>query len=92
MSEIICRSITIRGKVQGVFFRQHTKAKADTLNINGFVRNESDGTVFILAEGKYEDIEKLIVWCHQGSPLAVVSKVEMAEAAIQNFKDFSIRR
>ena len=92
MSENICRSITIRGKVQGVFFRQHTKAKADTLDINGFVRNESDGTVFILAEGKSEDIEKLIVWCHEGSPLAVVSEVEEAEAAIQNFKEFSIKK
>jgi acylphosphatase len=45
-------SIRISGKVQGVFFRASTKGKAEQYGINGFVRNEKDGSVYIEAEGR----------------------------------------
>ena len=92
MSDIICRSITISGKVQGVFFRHHTKTEADKLQITGFVRNESDGTVFILAEGQSRQIKIFIEWCHRGSPNAVVESVKVNEVSREGFSDFLILR
>ena len=92
MSDIICRSITVSGKVQGVFFRHHTKTEADKLQINGFVRNEPDGTVFILAEGKSSQIKIFIEWCHRGSPNAVFESVKVNEVSRQGFSEFLILR
>jgi acylphosphatase len=45
-------NIRISGRVQGVFFRASTKAKAEELGISGFVQNEPDGSVYIEAEGE----------------------------------------
>jgi acylphosphatase len=44
-------NIKVTGKVQGVFFRASTKAVADQLGVKGFVKNLSDGSVYIEAEG-----------------------------------------
>lgn len=44
----------IKGKVQGVFFRKHTKAKADELGVCGWVRNTKRGTVEGAAEAPTE--------------------------------------
>ena len=44
-------SIAVKGKVQGVFYKATTKAKADELGITGFVRNQPDKSVSIEAEG-----------------------------------------
>ena len=92
MPEIVCRTITVSGKVQGVYFRHHTKAEADKLNINGFVRNEQDGTVFILAEGQSSQIKIFIEWCHRGSPNAIVESVKVNEVSKQGFTEFLIKR
>ena len=92
MPEIISRTITVSGKVQGVYFRYHTKSQADKLSLNGFVRNEQDGTVFILAEGQSRQIKIFIEWCHRGSPNAVVESVKVNEVSRQGFSDFLILR
>jgi acylphosphatase len=92
MPEIISRTITVSGKVQGVYFRYHTKSQADKLSLNGFVCNEQDGTVFIFAEGPSENLQKLIEWCRHGPPDAVVENVEVKEVSRQGLTEFSIRR
>ena len=81
----------IYGRVQGVFFRKYAREKALELNINGFVKNESDGTVYFEAEGEKENIEKFKHWCSKGSPGAKVSKVETEEAELKKHKDFQIK-
>jgi acylphosphatase len=53
------------------------KEKADQLGIKGWVRNEEDGTVKIVAEGRGGVLEKFIEWCKKGSPLARVDKVDV---------------
>jgi acylphosphatase len=85
-------SIIVRGKVQGVFFRQSTKEKADELGITGRVMNHSDGSVHIIANGTKEQIDQLKEWCHQGPPGAKVESVKMEEAARQEFRSFTIQR
>lgn len=71
--------LKIFGKVQGVFFRVSSREKARELGLASFnAENMPDGTVQIIAEGKEEDINKLIEWCREGGPeYAEVEKVEV---------------
>lgn len=81
----------IYGRVQGVFFRKYAREKAQELNINGFVKNESDGTVYFEAEGEKENIERFKQWCSKGSPGAKVTKVETEDSVLKNYKNFQIK-
>ena len=67
----------IKGKVQGVFFRQALKIRAKKNNVNGWVRNLKDGRVEALLEGKDTDVSTLIEWCHAGSANARVEDIEI---------------
>jgi acylphosphatase len=83
--------IVVSGRVQGVFFRDHTRRWASSLNLTGWVRNLSDGRVEALAEGDKEDIEKLAARLQEGPPLAHVDNVEVEwEDYKGDFKDFRI--
>lgn len=84
--------IVVYGRVQGVFFRASAEEKARELGLTGWVRNRSDGTVEIVAEGDREALEKLISWCHIGPKHARVTRVEVVwEPATGEFLDFTIR-
>lgn len=82
-------NIRISGGVQGVFFRASTCEKAQEFNIKGFVRNESDGSIYIEAEGEEKKLTQFLNWCHRGSPLARVDKVETHEATLKSFLEFT---
>lgn len=84
--------IHITGKVQGVFFRQSTRQEALRLGISGFVRNESDGSVFIEAVGESEAMQAFVQWCHRGSAHARVKTVQIRENEPHTtFDGFEIR-
>ncbi|MBX2964208.1 MAG: acylphosphatase [Cyclobacteriaceae bacterium] len=86
-------SIRISGKVQGVFYRASTVEKAHQLNLKGLVRNESDGSVFVEAEGDENKLKELIAWCKIGPPRAQVNDVEITEHdKVKNFYRFEIVR
>lgn len=84
-------NIKVSGKVQGVWFRKSTQDKALELGINGFVRNEADGSVYIEAEGSEDGLNIFLEWCKQGPPLARVDKLDVSENRLENFFDFKIR-
>ncbi len=67
--------LTIKGKVQGVFFRKSARNKARELGINGWVKNERNGDVIILAQGLEQQMNDFINWCKKGHDGAVVEKV-----------------
>lgn len=81
-------NIKILGRVQGVFFRVSAKEQAEKLNIKGFARNESDGTVYIEAEGEEKDLEKFVNWCKDGPPSAKVEKIEVTKGKLKNFTEY----
>jgi len=85
-------SITVSGKVQGVFFRQSTREKALQLGVTGFVKNLRDKTVYIIATGVKEQLDELVAWCGQGPPQAEVSDVVVQPQNLQSFDRFSIHR
>ena len=73
----------IKGKVQGVFFRQALKVTAKKNNVTGWVRNLKDGRVEALLEGEDENVSALVEWCHGGSANARVEDIEIKN---ENFK------
>lgn len=84
--------IIVTGKVQGVFYRQATKEKANELGIKGEVRNMIDESVHIIATGTKEQLAQFVEWCRQGSPRANVKNVTIKEIDPRSFDKFSIVR
>ncbi len=83
--------IIVRGRVQGVWFRDSARIKAKELKIKGWVKNRPDQTVEIVAEGMEPDVKKFVQWCYEGPPQAVVSSVsETAQGFTGEFESFNI--
>jgi len=83
--------VIIEGRVQGVFFRQHTQEMAHRLGLTGWVKNRNDGTVEALFDGERGRIDQVIQWCHRGPSQAWVKKVTVEwEVPSGDFQDFSI--
>ena len=62
------------------------------MRLCGFVRNETDGTVYIEVEGEQGNIDKLVVWLRKGGPpQGRVDGLEISEGKITNFSSFDIR-
>jgi acylphosphatase len=85
-------TIKVSGRVQGVFFRASTKAKAEELGISGYVQNEAEGEVYIEAEGEEESLEQFIAWCKRGPELAQVTSCTVEPGVIEGHKGFIIYR
>lgn len=68
--------IVVRGRVQGVYFRASAQREARRLGVCGWVRNRSDGTVEIVAEGEESSVRELHVWAQKGPSAARVDRVE----------------
>ncbi|MDB5186358.1 MAG: acylphosphatase [Candidatus Saccharibacteria bacterium] len=83
--------IRVTGKVQGVYFRDNARQRADRLGIRGFARNEPDGSVYIEAEGSKEALEQFLTWCHEGSREAVVENVEHSRHELLGHEGFEVR-
>ena len=84
--------LRITGKVQGVFFRQSSKEKADALGLNGFARNQPDGSVYIEVEGEPDSLQQFVAWCKQGPPMARVEQVTQTQAPVKGYTAFDVRR
>lgn len=68
--------VRVRGRVQGVFFRAETRARAESLGLAGWVRNAADGSVEAVFEGEAERVESMVEWCRRGPDGAIVDEVE----------------
>jgi len=84
--------ITVKGQVQGVFYRASTKAVADQLGVKGNVRNEADGSVFIEAEANPMLLDMFLDWCKEGPEHAKVISVETHEGELKNYRNFDVLR
>ena len=83
--------IFVKGKVQGVFFRQALKVKAKQNNVFGWVKNLTDGRVEAVLEGEDEKVNVLVEWCHGGPANARVEDVEIRNETFTNeFSKFEV--
>ncbi len=81
----------VEGRVQGVFFRDYTRKQAVSLNLNGWVKNMSDGAVEAVFRGEDNNISSMVAWLHDGSPYSNVAKVIISDYPDdQHFSNFQI--
>jgi acylphosphatase len=67
----------VHGRVQGVSFRYYTQRRASELDLVGFVRNQWDGTVEVVAEGQRPEVEELLAFLHVGPRAAFVTQIDV---------------
>jgi acylphosphatase len=91
MEEKLLYKIHVKGHVQGVGFRWNAAREARNLNINGFVRNLSDGSVYIEAEGSLLALNDFVDWCKKGPGFSTVESVNVVTLPPVNYTDFSIK-
>ena len=68
--------VQISGEVQGVFFRDSTRQKAEELGLAGWVKNTPDGNVEAVFEGPSEKVREMLSWCEEGPQQASVENVD----------------
>lgn len=76
-----------------VMYRDFSQRKARKLGLVGFVKNETDGSVTVVAEGPRELLEKYIAYLHKGSILSRVENVRVEwKESTNEFTDFKIQQ
>lgn len=90
--QLVC---VVKGRVQGVMFRDFVQRKARGLDIVGTVQNQPDGSVFVVATGEEEKLKKLLEFLHKGPLLTMIRhKIDTVETTwgnpIENFSGFEI--
>jgi acylphosphatase len=84
--------VYVSGKVQGVFFRDATREKAEQLGLAGWVRNIPDGRVEMLLDGPSEKVREMVRWCKEGPSHADVEDVDTEfEASAGDLEGFEVR-
>jgi acylphosphatase len=68
--------IYVSGQVQGVFFRDSAREKAEQLGLAGWVKNRPDGRVEAVFEGPQDKVREMIQWCEEGPSHATVESVD----------------
>jgi acylphosphatase len=87
----ITRRYIVRGRVQGVGFRWFVEKEASDIGVVGWVRNNDDGTVEVLATGTSEQLSALHRCLREGPRAARVDEVEVSEAQpVDGLKAFGI--
>jgi acylphosphatase len=83
--------VLVRGRVQGVFFRAETRARAESLGLAGWVKNAADGSVEAVFEGESERVESMVEWCRRGPGGAIVDDVEAVPEEPAGESGFRVR-
>lgn len=93
--KITRKHLKIKGKVQGVGFRQNAFILAQKLGIRGWVKNTREGDVEVMMEGENSAVSLFEEWCHEGPIHSVVTSVIVLEAKTPSetiFLNFTIQK
>ena len=85
------KRVVVHGRVQGVFFRDSTRRRAEAAGVAGWVANRPDGTVEAVLEGDADAVEALMRWLHDGPRGADVERVEVEESEPEGLTGFDVR-
>ena len=77
----VTKHLIAHGRVQGVNYRETLRMQAQRLDVTGWVRNRSDGTVEAMVHGSPEEVAQLIDWCRHGPTSARVTSLQVEEAS-----------
>jgi acylphosphatase len=79
-TERVTRRLVVRGRVQGVFYRESMRQEAARLQVTGWVCNRRDGTVEAVVQGSPDAVEAITRWARHGPEDARVQGVEISDA------------
>jgi acylphosphatase len=85
------KRVKAHGRVQGVFFRDSTRQRAQVAGVAGWVANRPDGTVEAVFEGEPDAVKSLVAWMHDGPRGADVERVEVDEEEPEGLSGFEVR-
>jgi acylphosphatase len=88
---VIRRRVIVTGRVQGVFFRDTARRRAESAGVAGWVSNRSDGAVEAVFEGDADAVEELVDFCRRGPSRAEVAAVEVSEEEPEGLSRFRVR-
>jgi acylphosphatase len=88
---MIRKRVIAHGLVQGVWFRETTRRKAELHRVAGWVRNRPDGAVEAVFEGDQDAVERLVAFAEKGPRGAVVARVEVTDEKPEGLSGFSVR-
>jgi acylphosphatase len=88
---VIRRRVVVHGFVQGVFFRETTRRRAESAEVFGWIRNRPDGAVEAVFEGAPEAVGRLLAFVEEGPRDARVDRVDVMDEEPEGLADFSIR-
>jgi acylphosphatase len=88
---VIRRRVIASGRVQGVFFRDTTRRRAESAGVSGWVRTRNDGAVEAVFEGEPEKVEEMVELCRRGPGRAEVANLEVIEEQPEGLAGFEIR-
>ena len=91
MSARIRRRIVAHGRVQGVFFRDSVRQRAEAEGVAGWVRNCPEGTVEAVLEGDHAAVGRLLRFCSEGPRGARVERAETFEEEPEGLSGFSVQ-
>lgn len=83
------RRFRIKGRVQGVFFRESTRRVAESLGITGHAINLADGDVEVLAFGDAAALDQLADYLKSGPTMANVSHVSSEDVEPEDYERFT---
>jgi acylphosphatase len=75
--------LVIKGEVQGVSYRASAAHEGRRLGLTGWVKNQSDGSVLLEAQGAPDRVEQLVEWARRGPPAAEVKDVDVTELQLE---------
>ena len=81
----------VSGRVQGVFFRDSVRRRAEAVGVAGWARNTEDGTVEAVFEGDRQAVAELVEFCRRGPSRAEVATVEVVEEEPEGLSGFEVR-
>ena len=87
----IRRRVTAHGRVQGVFFRDSVRQRAQSHGVAGWVTNRSDGAVEAVFEGRPDDVERLVAFARSGPRQAEVESVDVRDEEPEGLTGFEVR-
>jgi acylphosphatase len=85
------KRVVVHGRVQGVFFRDSARQRAEAAGVAGWVANRPDGTVEAVFEGDDDAVEALVRWMHEGPRGADVERVEVTGEEPEGLTGFDVR-
>ncbi len=88
---MIRRRVVVRGHVQGVFFRESVRRRAEAAGVAGWVRNSGDGSVEAVFEGERDAVERLVDFCREGPRGARVDWLDVSAEEPEDLSGFQVR-